>query len=288
MKAGVIGLGAMGAHMAVNLDKAGLLAAVWNRTAEKATTLPVSAGVARATSPGEVAAAADVIITCVSRDADVLEMIDALLPAIRPGAIVCDTSTVSAATARKAAQTLAVRGAHFLDCPVSGGVEGAREARLAMMVGGEETALERARPLLAKIAATIVHMGPSGSGQATKAVNQIMVAGINHAVTEALAFGAAMGLDMEKVIAVVGSGAAANWFLDKRGRTMVAGSYTPGFKLALHHKDLTIVREMAKDRVKGPLTVVDATLADYERLMSAGHGDEDISALYRLKKSQYT
>jgi 3-hydroxyisobutyrate dehydrogenase len=288
MKAGVIGLGAMGAHMAVNLDKAGLLAAIWNRSAQTAATLPVGGGVLRARSPREVAAAADVILTCVSRDADVLEMIDAMIPDIRPDAIVCDASTVSAATAREAARRLAAHAAHFLDCPVSGGVEGARDATLAMMVGGDEAALERARPLLAKIAAKIVHMGPSGSGQATKAVNQIMCAGINQAVTEALAFGAAMGLDMEKVIAVVGSGAAANWFLDKRGRTMVAGTYAPGFKLALHHKDLTIVRAMARDRVAGPLTVVDATLADYERLMSEGHGDEDISALYRLKRSQYS
>ncbi|MCG3201046.1 MAG: 2-hydroxy-3-oxopropionate reductase [Gammaproteobacteria bacterium] len=287
MKAGVIGLGAMGAHMAVNLDRAGLLAAIWNRTAQTAATLPVGADVLRAGSPREVAAVADVIITCVSRDADVLEMVDAMTPAIRPDAIVCDTSTVSAATAREAARRLAARAAHFLDCPVSGGVEGARDATLAMMVGGDEAALELARPLLSKVAAKIVHMGPSGSGQATKAVNQIMVAGINHAVTEALAFGAAMGLDMEKVIAVVGSGAAANWFLDKRGRTMVAGTYAPGFKLALHHKDLTIVRDMARERLNGPLTVVDATLADYERLMSEGRGEEDISALYRLKRSQY-
>lgn len=287
MKAGVIGLGAMGAHMAVNLDRAGLLAAIWNRTAQTAATLPVGADVLRAGSPREVAAVADVIITCVSRDADVLEMVDAMTPAIRPDAIVCDTSTVSAATAREAARRLAALAAHFLDCPVSGGVEGARDATLAMMVGGDEAALELARPLLSKVAAKIVHMGPSGSGQATKAVNQIMVAGINHAVTEALAFGAAMGLDMEKVIAVVGSGAAANWFLDKRGRTMVAGTYAPGFKLALHHKDLTIVRDMARERLNGPLTVVDATLADYERLMSEGRGEEDISALYRLKRSQY-
>lgn len=287
MKAGVIGLGAMGSHMAVNLDKAGLLAAIWNRTAQRTAALPVGANVLRASSPRDVAAAADVIITCVSRDADVLEVVDAMTPRIRPEAIVCDTSTVSAATAREAAHRLAAHAAHFLDCPVSGGVEGARDAKLAMMVGGDGAALERARPLLSTIAAKIVHMGPSGSGQATKAVNQIMVAGINHAVTEALAFGAAMGLDMEKVIAVVGSGAAANWFLDKRGRTMVAGTYAPGFKLALHHKDLTIVREMARERLAGYLAVVDATLGDYERLMSEGHGDEDISALYRLKRSQY-
>jgi len=287
MKAGVMGLGAMGAHMALNLDKAGALAAVWNRSPEKATALPVGATVLRAASPAEVAANSDVIISCVSRDADVLQVVEAMLPGVRTGAIVCDTSTVSADTAARAAAMLAARGAHFLDCPGSGGVEGGRDAKLAMMVGGDAGQLARAQELLQHIAAKIVHMGPTGSGQATKAVNQIMAAGIAQAVTEALAFGVAMGLDMDKVISVVGSGAAANWFLDKRGRTMVAGTFAPGFRLALHHKDLSIVRDMAAGRVDGELTIIDGTLRDYERLMAGGHGDEDISALFRLKKSQY-
>jgi 3-hydroxyisobutyrate dehydrogenase len=287
MKAGVIGLGAMGAHMAINFDKAGVLAAIWNRAREKTAALPVANSVVRAQSPAELAATADLVVTCVSRDADVLAVVEAMLAGVRNDIIVCDTSTVSADTARQAAAMLRARGAQFLDCPVSGGVEGARDATLAMMVGGDEAALERARPLLAKIAANIVYMGPSGSGQATKAVNQIMAAGINQAVTEALAFGATMGLDMDRVIRVVGSGAAANWFLDKRGRTMVAGTYAPGFKVALHHKDLSIIRNMAVGRVRGTMTVVDATLRDYEQLMQDGHGEEDISALYRLKKSQY-
>jgi 3-hydroxyisobutyrate dehydrogenase len=287
MQAGVIGLGAMGSHMALNLDKAGILASVWSRTRGKADKLPVSHYVLRAVSPAEVAANTDLIITCVSRDADVIAVIEALMPGIKRDAIVCDTSTVSADTAKKAALLLATRGAQFLDCPVSGGVEGARDARLAMMVGGDERVLERARPALSRIAANIVHMGPTGSGQATKAVNQIMAAGINQAVTEALAFGQAMGLDMEKVIDVVSSGAAANWFLDRRGRTMIAGTYQPGFKVALHHKDLSIIRDMAAGRVDGPLNVVDCTLQDYEKLIDAGHGEEDISSLYRLKKAQF-
>ncbi len=140
---------------------------------------------------------------------------------------------------------------------------------------------------MSKIADNVVHMGPTGSGQATKAVNQIMAAGINQAVTEALAFGEAMGLDMNKVIDVVGSGAAGNWFLSHRGKTMVAGSYAPGFKVALHHKDLEIIQRMARDRSRWPLSVVANTLADYEQLMHEGHGDEDISALYRLKKENF-
>ncbi len=288
MQAGVIGLGAMGEHMALNLDRAGLLSAVWNRTREKASSLPLHDRVVRAASLEEVAANAEVIVTCVARDADVLSVIEALAPAIRAATIVCDASTVSANTAKSAAAILSARRAHFLDCPVSGGVEGARDATLAMMVGGDQATLERARPVLSKIAANIVHMGPAGSGQATKAVNQIMAAGINQAVTEALAFGEAMALDMEKVISVVASGAAANWFLDRRGRSMIAGVFTAGFKVALHHKDLSIVREMTAGAAKGPLSVVESTLRDYGQLLQAGKGEEDISALYRLKKALFS
>jgi 3-hydroxyisobutyrate dehydrogenase len=287
MKAGVIGLGAMGAHMALNFDRAGALAAVWNRTPARAKALEFSSGVLRAGTPAEAAARAELIVTCVSRDADVLEVARAMLPGMSAGKIVCDASTVSSDTARELAALYKTHGADFLDCPVSGGVEGARKGTLAMMVGGEAAVFERARPLLSKIAANIVHMGPAGGGQATKAVNQIMAAGINQAVTEALAFGQAMGLDMDKVIAVVGSGAAANWFLDHRGKTMLAGTYAPGFKIALHHKDLDIIKRMAAGRARQPLSVVANTLTDYDQLMRDGHGEEDISALFRLKKRQF-
>lgn len=288
MKACVIGLGAMGAHMALNFDRAGLLTAVWNRTPARAQALELSPAVRRAATPAEVAAQADLIVTCVSRDADVLDVARAMLPGLSAGKIICDTSTVSSDTACELAALYKTRNADFLDCPVSGGVEGARKATLAMMVGGEAAVCERARPLLSKIAANIVHMGPVGSGQATKAVNQIMAAGINQAVTEALAFGQAMGLNMDKVITVVGSGAAANWFLSHRGKTMVAGTYVPGFKVALHHKDLEIIQRMARDCTRTPLSTVASTLADYEQLMRDGHGEEDISALFRLKSKPFS
>jgi len=288
LKAGVIGLGAMGAHMALNFDRAGALATVWNRTPARAQALKFSSSVLHAATPAEAAARSDLIVTCVSRDADVLEVARAMLPGLSAGKIVCDTSTVSSDTARELAALYKTRDADFLDCPVSGGVEGARKAALAMMVGGETAAFDRARPLLSKIAANIVHMGPTGSGQATKAVNQLMAAGINQAVTEALAFGQAMGLDMDKVIDVVGSGAAANWFLNHRGGTMVAGTYAPGFKIALHHKDIEIIQRMARGCTRWPLSVVANTLADYEQLMREGHGEEDISALYRLKKENFS
>ena len=282
MKVGVIGLGVMGAPMAMNLHRAGLLRAVWNRTRSRADALSRETGVAIAESPADLAAVVDLVLTSVSRDADLEEVINALLPGVRPGGAVADVSTVNADTARAIAAALKPKGAAFLDCPVSGGVEGARNGRLAMMVGGEETVLEHIRPALAILAATIVHMGPSGSGQATKAVNQIMAAGINQAVTEALAFGESMGLDLTKVIDVVSQGAAANWYLSHRGKTMVAGCFEPGFKVALHHKDLAICRAMGGP----PLPIVDLTLENYQRLIDRGYGAEDISALYRIKREQ--
>jgi 3-hydroxyisobutyrate dehydrogenase len=283
MKTGFIGLGAMGAHMARNLAHAGLLAAVWNRTAAVAQPLAQELGVIAAGSPAELARQVDLALICVSADADLLEVIDALAPGLRPGMIVIDHSTVAVETARAAAARVRAQGADFLDAPVSGGVEGARQGTLAIMLGGAADSLERARPALEAMAKRIVWMGEVGAGQAAKAVNQIMCAGINQAVAEALAFGAAQGLDMEKVIAVVSGGAAGNWFLDKRGATMTQGIFTPGFKLALHHKDLKICLEMA-EKLSMPLPVTAMTLQDYEILMREQHGDEDISALYRLKR----
>lgn len=283
MKAGMIGLGAMGAGMARNLAKAGFLTGVYNRTADKAQALANELDVAAFGTPSELAAACEVILICVSRDEDILEMVAAVAQTIKPGSTVVDLSTVSSATARKAAEILSEKQVQFLDAPVSGGVEGAKKGTLAMMIGGEEATLERVHPILAAMATRILHMGPVGSGQSTKAVNQIMAAGINQAVTEALAFGAAQGLPMDKVIDVVAGGAAGNWFLEHRGITMMRGTFAPGFKLSLHHKDLEICRKMAAQTgIKIPLT--DMTVTDYEKLMAEGFGGEDISALYRLKK----
>ena len=283
MKVGFIGLGAMGAPMARNLAKAGLLTSVWNRTASVAAALSAELGVAGAVSPAELAEQVDVILTCLSADPDVLHVVDALSPGLKPGTFVIDHSTVSADTARTVAMRVGLRGANFFDAPVSGGVEGAKQGTLAIMVGGDAEKLAVVRPVLEALASRVVHMGGVGAGQATKAVNQIMCAGINQAVTEALAFGAAQGLDMDKVIEVVSQGAAGNWFLDKRGPTMTKGSFSPGFKLALHHKDLKICLNMAKE-LGMALPVSDMTLHEYAQLMREGHGDEDISALYRLKR----
>jgi len=283
LKAGFIGLGSMGAAMARNVAKAGLLGAVWNRTASRAAALARELAVTQAGSPAELARQTDVILICVSADADVLDVIQQLLPALEPGKTVVDMSTISRETAREADRRVRDRGAEFLDAPVTGGMEGARNGTLAIMVGGHEDALERVRPVLSAMGQRILHMGATGMGQSAKAVNQVLCAGINEAVTEALAFGEQLGLDLDKLIQVLSGGAAGNWFLEKRGPTMTRNVFEPGFKLALHHKDLAICLAMAKPLgVTLPLTAM--TLEHYRELMAAGHGDEDISALYRLKR----
>jgi 3-hydroxyisobutyrate dehydrogenase len=283
LKAAFIGLGAMGAPMAGHLKQHGLLQAVANRTHAKAVALAQELGVSAPATLAELAAQCDVIALCVTADADVLATVDALAPHLQPGAIVVDHSTVAPATAKQAAAKLAAVGAHFLDAPVSGGVEGAKNGKLSVMVGGDAAVLERARPVLEAYALRITHLGEVGAGQATKAVNQVLVAGIAQAVCEGLALGEALGLDPERLIPTLGAGAAGNWFLEKRGATMLKNEFSVGFKLALLHKDLGIVRGIAEgagtDR-----SVIERSLADYAELMRQGHGDDDISGLIRLKR----
>ncbi len=286
MKTGIIGLGAMGAPMARNLHRAGKLATFWNRSPATSTALAGELGIDAATDPRTLAGQCELIILSISADTDVLAVIDQLTPGLQPDSVVIDTSTVSRETACTAADRVQQAGGQFLDAPVSGGIEGAQNGTLAMMVGGDAGVLERVRPVLQTIAGRVEHMGPAGAGQATKAVNQVMAAGINQAVTEALAFAQALELPLEKVIDVVGSGAAGNWFLTHRGPTMTEGTFDPGFRVALHHKDLAICKQMA-EQFDVALPVIEMTLIHYRRLMEAGYGDEDISALFREKQALF-
>ena len=282
MKVGFIGLGAMGAPMARHLHARGLLATVGNRSPAKAEALAAELNVDAATRAADFARC-DVVVLCVSEDGDVLANVDALAPVLRAGAIVIDHSTVSCDTARRAATTLRSRSVGFLDAPVSGGVEGARNGKLSVMVGGDADVLTTARPVLEAYAARITHMGPEGAGQATKAVNQVLVAGIAQAVCEGLALGEALGLQANDLLPTLGAGAAGNWFLDKRGATMLRSEFAPGFKSAHLLKDLRIVRTMA-EAAGIRHSVIDQSLADYAELVAQGRGDEDTSALIRLKR----
>ena len=276
----------MGRGMARNLHKAGLLRAVWNRTTTHADELAAGLGVVAAASPALLARDCDVVVLCVAADADVLAVVDALLPGLRAGALVIDCSTVSADTAREGARRLAAKGGEFLDAPVSGGVEGARDGTLAIMAGGTESAFVKAQPVLQAMGRTVTHFGPSGCGQAAKATNQIMCAGVIQAVAEAMAFAKAQGLPLPQLIETLGQGAGSSWYFVNRAPNIVRDAFPAGFRVRLHEKDLRICQDMsARHGVRLP--VVETTLELYRRLIEQGHGDEDISTVFRLKDALF-
>ena len=286
MQTGFVGLGAMGAHMARSLHRAGLLTGVWNRTASKAAALAAELRCIAFSSLAELAGNCEAVVVCVSADEDVRAMITGLEPGLSPNMIVIDCSTVSAATAREAHARLEPLGVGFLDCPVSGGVEGARTASLAIMAGGDEPVFERARPILEAMGKTVAYLGSSGAGQAAKATNQIMCAGIIQAVGEAMAFAHAEGLPLDRLIELLGKGAGSSWYFVHRAPYMAHNSFPAGFRVRLHAKDLRICREMAAKH-GAQLPVVESTLAQYAELITQGFGDEDISAIYRLKSALF-
>ena len=276
----------MGVPMARNLHKAGLLKAVWNRSGDKAVALGTELGVSAPARLEEFARLLDVAVICVSADGDVRAVVEGLAPGLASGALVIDCSTVSADTARWVSEFLAARGVRFVDAPVSGGVEGAKNGTLAIMCGGEPAAFEAARPVLAAMGKAIEHFGPNGSGQATKATNQIMCAGIIRACAEAMAFAGAHGLPLDRVVSTLGAGAGSSWYFVHRAPNMIRESYPAGFRVKLHAKDLAICRDMAA-HFGVSLPVVDSMLAEYAELMRLGFGDEDISATHRLKQALF-
>jgi len=282
MQTGFVGLGAMGAHMARNLHRAGLLTGVWNRTTEKATALAAELKVHAFASLAELAGNCEAVVICVSADDDLRAVIAGLDQGLTPNMIVMDCSTVGKNTVREIHEQLAALGVGFLDCPVSGGVEGARTASLAIMVGGDESVFTRAQPILEKLGKAVAYMGGSGAGQAAKATNQIMCAGIIQAVGEAMAFAHAECLPLKQVIDVLGKGAGSSWYFVNRAPFMANNNFPAGFRVRLHDKDLRICREMAA-RHGAVLPVVESTLEEYAKLIAQGFGDEDISAIYRLK-----
>lgn len=283
---GFVGLGAMGWGMAGNLHKHGLLGAVWNRTPEKAQRFARETGVKAARDLQELASLANVIVSCVSADDDVLGVVDGLLPHLADTHLVIDCSTISADTARTAAHRLRQRGVSFLDAPVSGGVEGAHNATLAIMVGGDEAAFERAQPVLRAMGKVVTHFGASGAGQAAKATNQIMCAGVIQAVAEAMAFAKSEDLPLDRLIETLSQGAGSSWYFVHRAPNIVRDEFPAGFRVRLHEKDLKICRAMAA-RHGVQLPLIEMTLVHYRRLIEQGYGDEDISALFRLKDAMF-
>lgn len=285
LKVGFVGLGAMGVSMAKHLRNAGLLVGVANRSAAKAEAFAKEYGVLAAKAPGELAESCDVIALCVSADADVLEVTRAIAASARPGTIVVDHSTASVNAAKQAHAMMQAAGGDFIDAPVSGGVEGAKNGKLSIMAGGDAGALARVKPALETYAARINHMGAVGAGQSTKAVNQIVIAGVIQGFGEGLALAEALGLDPVMLMTTLTGGAANSWYLEKRGASALRNEFSVGFKLALMHKDLDIGHALARSAGTA-CAVTEKTLADLAELMVQGHGDEDVSAIIRLKRAR--
>ena len=283
---GFVGLGTMGAAMAANLRRAGFEVTVWNRTPGRAGDL-VELGAREAATPAAVAAAADVVVCCVSDTPDVEAVLfddDGVAHGLAAGGLVIDCSTISPSATATFAQRLADQGIQLVDAPVSGGSEGARNATLTIFVGGEPEAIERARPVLEALGKTITPFGPPGSGQAVKAVNQVMIAGVYLAVAEGMVLAMRAGLDPEAVVAALGGGVAGSWILANRSSKMINNDYPLGFRTSLHLKDLGIALEMA--RRLGVVLPVTALAAQLEAgLVAQGRGDEDMSNLARSIRS---
>lgn len=286
MRVGFVGLGTMGGAMAANVARAGFTVTAWNRTPGRAAELG-ELGVTLVTSPAAVAAVSDVIVTIVSDTPDVEAVLfgaEGVAAGAAPGSLVVDMSTISPSATRGFAERLARQAVAMLDAPVSGGSEGARQGTLSIFVGGAAADLERTRPVLATMGTTITLVGPIGSGQAVKAVNQVILAGTYLGVAEGIVLAIKAGLDVEQTVAALSGGAAQSWVLANRSGRMLHNDYPLGFKVALHRKDLGIALQLARET--GTVLPISAICEQIEAgLIGAGHADDDMSAVARAIRS---
>ncbi|HYK95479.1 MAG TPA: NAD(P)-dependent oxidoreductase [Candidatus Dormibacteraeota bacterium] len=282
MRVGFVGLGTMGGAMAANAARGGFEVSAWNRSPGRAAELE-ELGVALRESPAAVAAASEIVITIVSDTPDVEAVLfgpGGVADGAAAGSLVVDMSTISPSATRQFAERLGAKGVRMLDGPVSGGSEGAKKGTLSIFVGGEASDLDRARPVLQSLGTTITHVGPIGSGQAVKAVNQVILAGTYLGVAEGIVLAIKAGLDVEQTVAALSGGAAQSWVLANRSGRMLANDYPLGFKVALHRKDLGIALAMAREL--GASLPVSALCEVLEAgLMGQGHADDDMSAVAR-------
>jgi len=281
-KIGFIGLGIMGRGMTRNLLKAGFDVTVWNRTTSRMDELGAE-GAKTAQSPADLAAQCDILITCVSDTPDVEAVIlgeNGVIHGIKSGALVIDMSTISPQATREIAAQLAQKGAEMLDAPISGGSEGAAKGTLSIMVGGAAAQVERAMPIFQAMGKTITHIGDIGSGQLVKLVNQILVVGNMLAVSEALLFAQAGGLDLSKTLNAVAGGAAGSWMLSNRGSQAIVRDFRPGFTIDLQQKDLRLVLE-ASDQMGIPTITTSLISNLYRTLQAQGLGSEGNHALIK-------
>jgi 3-hydroxyisobutyrate dehydrogenase-like beta-hydroxyacid dehydrogenase len=280
-----LGLGVMGAPMAGHLARAGHDVVVYNRTAAKALAWVALHGQRAAPTPAEAAAGADIVALCVGNDDDVREVVlgpNGALEAMGPGTVLVDHTTASAGLARELTTVCAERGVGFVDAPVSGGQAGAQNGQLTVMCGCDDVEVfERAAGVIGAYARSCVRLGPAGSGQLTKMVNQICIAGLLQGLAEGVNFARLAGLDVDQVVDVIGQGAAQSWQMDNRARTMAADEFDFGFAVEWMRKDLGIVLDEA-DR-NGARLPVTALVDQFYKAVSAGGGDRwDTSSLIRL------
>ncbi|MEM7115466.1 MAG: NAD(P)-dependent oxidoreductase [Chloroflexota bacterium] len=274
-KIGFIGLGIMGHGMAHNLLKAGFELTVWNRTASRMEDV-VAAGAKAGASPADVAANSDIVITCVSDTPDVEAVIlgeNGVIESAKAGSLVVDMSTISPQTTREISAKLGKKGVHMLDAPISGGSEGAVRGTLSIMIGGDEAQVARAMSAFEAMGNTITHVGGTGDGQSVKLVNQILVVINMMAVSEALVFAQAGGLNLKKTLQAVEAGAAGSWMLSNRGPQVIERDWRPGFMTDLQQKDLRLVLEAA-DQMGVPVTATSMVFNLYRVVQQQGLGAE--------------
>ncbi|HVR31654.1 MAG TPA: NAD(P)-dependent oxidoreductase [Acidimicrobiia bacterium] len=277
---GFVGIGIMGRGMSANLIKVGFDVVVWNRTASKAAAIE---GGTVADSPRDVAERCDVVLICVSDSPDVVDVVrrdDGILAGLRPGALVVDHSTISPSVTRSLAADVEAAGGSWVDAPVSGGSEGAANGMLSIMVGGSGDDVARALPYFQAMGNTITHVGPVGSGQLVKIVNQMLVVINQLAVSESLLLAEAAGLDLEATLSAVTGGAAGSWMLSNRGPQMIARDWRPGFTIDLQLKDLRLVLEAA-DELGVPALGTSLAFHLYRTLQQQGLGGDGNHALVK-------
>ncbi|MEP6740263.1 MAG: NAD(P)-dependent oxidoreductase [Caldimonas sp.] len=281
-----LGLGVMGDPMAGHLAAAGHRVTVYNRTAAKAAAWVAANGGASAPTPAKAARGADLVFACVGNDDDLRAVtlgVSGAFSAMRVGAVFVDHTTASASVARELTAAAIERGLAFVDAPVSGGNVGAVNGTLTVMCGGDAAAFAEARPVAMAFAKAMTLLGPSGSGQLAKMVNQIAIAGLVQGLAEAIAFGERSGLDMTAVLEVIGKGAAQSWQMDNRGPTMIENRFDFGFAVDWMRKDLGIaLEEASRNGARLPVTaLVDQFYADLQA--QGGRRDDTSSLIRRLR-----
>ena len=283
-KLAFLGLGVMGFPMAGHLARAGHTVVVYNRTPAKAAQWVEKYGGSSAPTPAAAARDASLVMMCVGNDDDVRAVAlgsDGAVGAMKSGSVLVDHTTASAIVAREVHAAAKARGVGFLDAPVSGGQAGAENGKLTIMVGGEADVFAQAEGVLAHYARAVTLMGGPGSGQLTKMVNQICIAGLVQALSEGINFARKAGLDPERVLDVIGKGAAQSWQMDNRGKTMAADKFDFGFAVDWMRKDLAICT--AEARANGAALPVTALVDQfYSRIQAQGGGRWDTSSLIRL------